>query len=404
MRCSSRPVHALLAAIWLAAALAVSPAYAHKASEAFLELRPQPGTVAVRWDIALRDLDLLLDLDADGDGSLQWREIEHRKAAVADYASRQIQFSAASGSCTGSPAFEALARRNDGTYAVLRWRVECPRGEPVSGMRYRFLSEVDASHRVVVSLPGAAVELRALRASAGMQPLDLEPSQQAASHDFGGFFIEGVRHILHGTDHLAFLLALLIPAISLAGATSNALRLALEELLKVVSVFTLAHSITLGLTAMGLIGLPSRWIESLVALSVLTGGLQALVAAGMAARTPAADGPLARQAARFSAVPLWLVFAFGLIHGIGFGSALQGAGVGGRSVVAALLGFNIGVEAGQLAVLAVVFPIAWTMRNAKGFRQLVLPACAILIMVFGANWFVERALGVEVALAGTPAP
>jgi hypothetical protein len=402
MRCSSRPAAWLLVAIGLAAALAASPALAHKSSEAFLELRPQSGNVAARWDIALRDLDLLLDLDADGDGSLQWGEVKRRKAALADYASQRIEFSAASGSCAGSPMLDALARRNDGTYAVLRWHVECPRGERVSGVRYRLLSEVDATHRVVVSLPGAAVELRALRASDETQPLDVDPSQQAASHDVAGFLLEGMRHILHGTDHLAFLLALLIPAIAFAGVSADALRPALGELLRVVSVFTLAHSITLGLTAMGMIGLPSRWVESMVALSVVAGGLQALVAAGIGARTPAPDRGLTRQSTRFRAAPLWLVFAFGLIHGIGFGSALQGAGVGGRSVMAALLGFNIGVEVGQLAVLAVIFPLAWTLRNARGFRQLAMPACALLIVIFGASWFAERALDIGIDLAVAP--
>ena len=406
MNCSNRRVASLLFAIGLAAGCAATPALAHKASEAYLELRAQPNATAVRWDIALRDLDLLLDFDADGDGSLRWGEVEGRKAALADYAARQIELSSASGRCAGSPRLDALARRDDANYAVLLWHADCPRGEPPSGLRYRFLAGVDASHRVIVSLPGADVEWRALRAADETQPIELGRAPRSAGrHDFIGFFSEGMRHILHGSDHLAFLIALLIPAIAVAGAAGHRLRTTLADLLETVSVFTLAHSITLGLTALGLIGLPSRWVESIVALSVVAGGAHALRVAAIAAIAGGAGSTTAPAPATTAAaapapakrcvggVPLWLVFAFGLIHGIGFGSALQDAGLAGRAVIAALSGFNIGVEAGQLAVLAVAFPLAWTLRDAGRFRQLSLPACALLIIGFGANWFADRALG-----------
>jgi hypothetical protein len=312
----------------MSATLAGPPALAHRASEAFLEIQVQSGITKVRWDIAIRDLDLLLDLDADGDGALQWSEVVHRKAAIADYASRRIALSAASGGCAGSPTVNSLARRDGSTYAVLRWYPACPHGEPVSGLQYRFLFGVDPNHRVIVSLPGGAVDLRALRASDETQLVDVSTRREGARrYDLAGFFMEGMRHILHGTDHLAFLLALLIPAISYAGVRANALGVTLGKLLKVVSVFTLAHSITLALTAMGLIGLPSRWVESIVALSVAAGGLQALLASRFAAGTPAPDERQARHVTS-GEMPSWLVFAFGLIHGIGFGSALQGTGIG----------------------------------------------------------------------------
>ena len=393
MSCSGRPIAPVLAAIALATACAAAPALAHKASEAFLELRAEPGATAVRWDVSLRDLDLLLEVDADGDGSLQWSEVAGRKAELAEYASRQVALFSTSGPCEGSPTLDALARRDDRTYAVLRWHVDCPRGERPDGLRYRFLAGVDATHRVVVSLPGAAVEWRALRASEQPQPIELGRAPQGTGrYDFAGFLVEGFRHILHGSDHLAFLLALLVPAVA-AGTGGQRLGATLADLIRIVSVFTLAHSLTLCLTALGLIGLPSRWVESIVALSVMAGGAHAFLVVRTAGKAAAPSIGTAAGIGTRSAggIPLWLVFTFGLIHGIGFGSALQGAGLAGRSVIAALAGFNIGVEAGQLAVLAVVFPMAWTLRDARGFRRLVLPACALLITGFGANWFAARA-------------
>ena len=395
MSCFSRPIAPVLVAIGLATACTAAPALAHKASEAFLELQSQPGTTAVRWDVALRDLDLLLELDADGDGSLQWREVEDRKAALADHASRQVGLFSRSGPCAGSPTLEALARRDDGTYAVLRWNADCPRDERPNRVRYRFLAGVDATHRVIVSLPGAAVEWRALRASEQPQAIELGRAPPGTGrYDLAGFLVEGFRHILHGSDHLAFLLALLLPAVA-AGTVGQRLGATLGDLVRIVSVFTLAHSITLGLTAVGLIGLPSRWVESIVALSVMAGGVHALLAVRIAGKVPApGTGTAAGNGTRSAGgIPTWLVFSFGLIHGIGFGSALQGAGLAGRPGIAALAGFNIGVEAGQLVVLAVVFPLAWALRGTRGFRRLVLPACALLIIGFGVNWFAARVLG-----------
>ena len=404
MNSSNRWLATILLAVGIAVAGTGAPARAHQASEAFLGLESQPGTTAVRWDIALRDLDLLLDFDADGDGLLRWDEVESRRTALADYASRQIELSSASGRCAGSPSFDALARRDGAAFAVLRWDVVCAHGEPPSSLRYRFLSGVDASHRLIVSLPGAEVEWRALHASDAAQPIDLGRAQARADrHDFVGFFGEGMRHILHGSDHLAFLIALLIPVIAVAGSAQGRLRASLADLLGTISVFTLAHSVTLGLTALRLIDLPSRGVDSVVALSVMAAGGHALAVAvvagsgsisGMAAVTgpPTSLGyPSAAVMRHGGVAPLWLVFAFGLIHGIGFGSALQGVGIGGRAVIAALTGFNLGVEAGQLAVLAVAFPLAWTLRDARGFRQLLLPGAALLIIGLGVNWFAERA-------------
>ena len=174
----------------------------------------------------------------------------------------------------------------------------------------------------------------------------------------------------------------------------------MAELLTVVSVFTLAHSITLGLTALHLIGLPSRLVESLVALSVVVAGVQAILARNATPGQEAIEGvtsAIGGSSRWQDAIPLWLVFAFGLIHGIGFGSALNSAGFGGRSALSALFGFNIGVEAGQLGVLAVVFPLAWALRKTAGFKRLVLPALALAIVVFGVVWFLSRAFNIDIA-------
>ena len=145
-----------------------------------------------------------------------------------------------------------------------------------------------------------------------------------------------------------------------------------------VSVFTLAHSITLVLSALSWIGLPSRAVEAAVALSVAVAGAQALVA------TTLGSGH------RLARVPLSLVFGFGLVHGIGFGSSLAASGLTGRPSVSALLGFNLGVEAGQLAALATVLPMAWTLVGTGGFRRWGLPSLSFAVSAAGLVWFGVR--------------
>lgn len=381
-------------------------AYAHKASDAYLDLRPVAGAIVVRWDIALRDLDQLLDLDRNGNGSLEWGEIERRQPAIRDYALKAIDLATPAGPCPPASVTQQLARRSDGAYAVLRWRADCPQASSRVDIGYRLLMGIDPTHRAILSVPGAEVSLRTLRPSTDAQSVDLRGDRAqregerspvksgGESYDLAGFFIEGFRHILYGVDHLAFLIALLIPAIATAAVGDRRLASTLGELVTVISVFTLAHSITLGLTALNLIDLPSGLVESVVALSVAVAGLQSLWVLRFAGTNGATGSE--RLGRGMAALPTWLVFAFGLVHGIGFGSALGSAGFGGRPVLSALFGFNVGVEAGQLAALAVIFPLAWALRDSFGFRPLALPAIASTIVLAGVAWFLLRAFGIDV--------
>ena len=174
-----------------------------------------------------------------------------------------------------------------------------------------------------------------------------------------GWLSLGVEHILGGYDHLLFLLALVIvmPVARTLAAT--------------VSVFTLAHSITLALAALRVVALPSGWVECAIALSIVYVGLENL--------TPRAERP------RFA-----IVFAFGLVHGFGFAGALAELGLPAAQTPGALLSFNAGVELGQLAVLAVVFPLVQLCRRAPWFVPRAVPALSLATALAGAVWFFER--------------
>lgn len=386
-----------LALVWLS--LHAPLADAHKASDAYLDLRADDASVHARWDIALRDLEQLLGLDADHDERITWSEIRSRREAIVAHALAALELSAAGRRCEPGPVALELARRGDGAYAVLRFTLSCAQPAERVDVGYRLLQGVDPTHRLIVSTgddaPGLAV-LRAasephslaLRFATGVRGAD-ERAPAAALAGFGGFFVEGIRHILEGIDHLAFLLALLIPTVALAEAAGRRLAPALGHLVSIVTLFTLAHSITLAMTALQWVSLPSRFVESVIAASVVFAGVHAYLASR--------DVP--GSAVGAIGVPSWLVFAFGLIHGFGFGSALNDSGFAGQPAVAALLGFNLGVEAGQLAMLATAFPLAWALRRARLYRCFVLPALSLLIVLAGTAWLVERAFDLDLRVA-----
>lgn len=176
-----------------------------------------------------------------------------------------------------------------------------------------------------------------------------------------GFMVLGVEHILTGYDHLAFLLTLLLGGGSLR---SNA---------KIITSFTVAHSLTLALATFGLINMRSGIVEPVIAASIVFVGLENLFRRRLVAR--------------------WLVtFVFGLVHGLGFAAALQELGIGGLDVraVIPLLSFNVGVELAQIAIAVLVLPLVWKLQQRPVFVLKHVPALSLLITFAGVYWFVVR--------------
>lgn len=168
----------------------------------------------------------------------------------------------------------------------------------------------------------------------------------------------GMQHIFLGYDHLAFLLALIL----LGGR--------LTSLFKIVSAFTVAHSVTLILAALRIVSLPSRLVESGIALSIVYIAAENVVVKTVDHR--------------------WVITGcFGLVHGFGFANVLRDLGLPTQGLVASLLAFNVGVELGQVAIVALLFPLTlWIARQP--FRRPVTVALSGAILLLGAGWFLER--------------
>ncbi len=352
-----------------ALSLALAPqARAHSASDAFLRLQVDGEELAGEWDVALRDLDLALGLDADGDGALTWGELRAREAEIAVHLLSRLALAADTGACQSTATALLVDEHAGAAYAVQRFRARCTGSPGALRIRYDWLFELDAAHRGIARVTTPA----------GETPLVFSPEAREQEVALRGaprgrraleFAREGVHHILDGTDHLLFLLTLLLPA-ALAPP-----RRGVRSVLAIVSAFTLAHSVTLSLAALGLVALPGRLVESAIALSVLLAALANL-------RSP----PLA-LGARFA-------FGFGLVHGLGFASALGDLGLGAGARATALCGFNAGVEVGQLAVVALFLPLAWSARETWLYRRVALAGGSLAAAALAAVWLVERSLGV----------
>ena len=323
------------------------PVLAHKASDSYLMLDIKGREVSGQWDIALRDIDFALGLDADGNGEITWGEVRARHADIAAWALGRLALQRG-GQCTVRVVDHLVDAHTDGGYAVLRLGGECPAGGGELVLDYRLLFELDALHRGLLRLSLDGTPQTAVFAP---QRAEQRFGAGGASRlaQFGQYLVEGIWHIWIGFDHILFLLALLLPAVLVHEAmrwrgVAN-FRQALVEVLWVVTAFTVAHSITLSLAALGLISLPSRLVESAIAASVV------LAAAEL--------------------------------------------GLPQETLVLSLLGFNLGVEAGQLAIVAVFLPLAFRLREGTFYRRVVFYGGSLATLAIALVWFVERAFDLK---------
>lgn len=365
----------VLLCVWL------SPAHAHKPSDSYLSLAVHGQQIEGQWDIALRDLDFAIGLDGNGDGALTWDEIRARHAAIAAYALQRLQVAGNEGACTLEAAEQLIDRHTDGAYNVLRFRADCPGAAPANlTIGYTLFADLDPQHKGLLKIDsGGATQTAIFDPDSPRQTISLAAPDRLAQ--FGAYVQHGIWHIWIGYDHILFLLSLLLPAVLLPGLREQqqGLQAAFHDVLKVVTAFTLAHSITLSLASLSVVSLPSRWVESAIAASVILAALNNLL-------------PLFRGKRPVAA------FAFGLIHGFGFASVLRDLGLPQSSLLASLLGFNVGVELGQLAIVAAFLPLAWLLRKTWLYRQ-VLTVGSLAIALVACVWLVERVADIKLISA-----
>ena len=362
-------IGALVAALVLSAATA----HAHRASDAFLTVAIDGSQLRGHWEIALRDLAAVVDVDPDRNGEITWGELRGARSEIAAGVARALAIRADGRACSLRATDLQVSDRVDGRFAWIGLSGACPSPPGELSLHYRLLFDLDPTHRGILVLTSGAVAQSAVFAPERAL-VRLRVGERSPWRQFRDYLAEGVHHIWIGADHILFLLCLLLPCV-LAGPAHARGRTRLPpvllDVLAVVTAFTVAHSITLALAATGVVRLPTAWTESVIALSVVFAALCNL------------RRVVPRVRAR-------VAFGFGLVHGFGFASVLGELGLPSGSRLLSLAAFNAGVEVGQLAIVALVFPLAYALRDSAFYRRAVVGGGSLAIAGVASWWVVER--------------
>lgn len=356
------------------------PVYAHKASDSYLTLKASAIAIEGRWDIAIRDLDYAISLDTDNDNAITWGELRSKRELIENYAFASLQIK--NGNilpCRIKPTHYLVDTHTDGAYVVILFEAQCPDPAATLEIDYSLFFDLDPQHRGLLQVDYQQTVHTAIFSPA-QRTQRIELAKTVPGTTFLQYLNEGIRHIWTGYDHILFLLSLLLPSVyyrqSRRWHPSTRFRPVLLEVIKIVTAFTIAHSITLSLATFDIISLPSRWVESAIAASVMLAALNNLY-------------PLIIK-------KQWLAaFGFGLVHGLGFANVLKDLGLPGNMMILTLLAFNIGVEAGQIAIVSGFLPLAYRNRQTRWYRSVCFGFGSGLIAIIACIWFLERFLNIK---------
>jgi len=336
--------------------VAAPSAFAHTVGVSRGEYRPAGSTFTADLVFARPELAAAVPgLDANGDGSLSAIELGARGSRSADQLLRGLEVRSDAGPCRGSVVSSALTEQ-DGL--AIRLKYTCPDAPQAFTIRLVLLGSLSLGHRHLAAIVANGSNRTSVLYESSPE-LRIATNPGTAEGVAGPLFRLGIRHILTGYDHLLFLFGLL-----LVGGR-------LRQLLLVITAFTVAHSITLGLAVLGAWAPNPRLVEPAIALSIAYIGLENFFVHDAGRR--------------------WRVtFPFGLVHGFGFAGALREIALPQGQIPLALASFNLGVEGGQLAVLAVILPAVLWLRRREWFAGAGTRAASVAISLAGLYWFAVR--------------
>ena len=341
-------------------------ASAHQTSVKYVDISLDEARAQIHVKVAPGDVTEPLGLAADSKPSVADAV---RSPAVAPFVAHWIAASSYGQPCT--PSTPATAPDDEGKFVVISWTVTCPR--IATDLDFKAFFAIDQRHVAIVHVEPSGNDA-IVRADSPHLVLREKPSLLA-------WVREGMNHIYTGRDHISFVLALLLvvmlvrkpdwqvrPPIATLRATAT-----------VITAFTIAHSVSLIAASLGWVHLPSRFVESMIALSIAYTAIENILRPDVPWR-------------------FWLTFGFGLIHGLGFASTLAVL-LPPRGVIVPLLCFNLGVEIGQLTIVVVALPAFYVIARALGagvYRRTLMPVISAGIFVLGALWLIERVLEVRI--------
>jgi hypothetical protein len=366
-----------------------SNALAHQLGQSYIFLRVYDDAIEARVEMTLADANLALGLGLPTDGTATEADLIPHWAAIDAYVHDRVHMTVDGDPVSYAVTGHAVMATSFAQYVQVDLALaDFPHETGILGVDYNVLFDQDSEHRGLLVIwhnwrtgtfnNEAGVSL-IFSPSNRSQELNLL-EKASLWRGFGALVELGVHHIWVGIDHILFLLALLLPSVLYREEGRWRMvadfRAALIRVIKIVTLFTIAHSVTLSLAALGLVSIPSRIVESIIAISIAIAALDILF-------------PIFHNR-------IWVVvFVFGLFHGFGFASVLGDLGVTQGHLALSLIGFNLGVELGQAAIVCALFPILFMLRSRSFYPRLVLGPAAVLLIVISMYWFVERAFNAD---------
>jgi hydrogenase/urease accessory protein HupE len=353
----------IIALIFLLGFSQFSAAHDPGLSSADLTIKAQGVDAKVTF--SLQDIEAFVPMDSDQDAEVTDAEREAVKPKIAEWVIQGVQLTL-DGQVV-QPAGTGVVNFDEKNNAFIEFNYsQTPRQQ--LNLQATFLNKLPATHKqflTVKNVAGHSLGEKMLGQKDNSLSLLLADSGEThTAPTFTGFLELGIEHIVTGYDHLLFLFSLLVVTRSFWPA------------IKIITFFTIAHSITLGLAGFNIIDIPGSIVEPLIAATIIYVGVENIIRG---------DHPKGRQ---------WLTFFFGLIHGFGFAAVLREMGISSleTGILLPLFSFNLGVELGQISVAAIALPIIWWLHKKPAIEPYLTPVCSVLASLAGAYWLIERTL------------
>lgn len=374
----NQPAYLRYLKYWLILAgvmLMTNQASAHQVGESYLHINIINNSARGQFDLALKDLDKVFSLDKNSDGTVGEEEIKAEIPAITAYLKDRVQFKINAKPLSFNLGGHRFLKQSVGRYfAVEFYFPDLQKAPQEIEIDYQLFFDIAPNHQGLMAVQKDHLTHTAIFNSGETR------KRLLLDYSWGGivfqeFLVHGINHILSGIDHVLFLITLLLQSVlykrNRTWEPVNNFRPAIWSMIKTVTAFTIAHSITLSLAATEIFVLPARLVESIIAASIVFTGTDNLTA--------------------FFKGRIWLIaFCFGLFHGFGFAGVLTDLGLSQGALFVPLACFNIGVEIGQIIIIIVFFPILYFLSRKSFYIKRIFQPASLLITGVAAFWFIQR--------------
>ena len=350
------------------ASVLINEAQAHPPGLSSMDVTINSTDLLIKVTFSTQDIEAIVPMDFDRDAEVTAEELTQAKPKIADLVDAKLEVIIDDKISHPIESWRVEFDNQNNAHVELIYRAHPEENLKIDSLLLKMFAD---GHQQFVTLrkdSGEVLAEKMLKKDDASLSLDLNIDRKPQATPvttwsaFADFFRLGIEHILTGYDHLLFLFALL-------AVTHN-----FWPALKIITFFTIAHSITLALAGLELFELPSSIVEPLIAATIVYVSLENMIQGEQVSDRH------------------WLTFSFGLIHGFGFAGVLKEMEIstGSSGILMPLFSFNLGIESGQIAVTAVVLPIIWSINNSSPQANRILSSCSALTALIGGYWFLER--------------